>query len=281
MADVFDAPEIVDKIGEVRRLGTIPVPSGFTTTFASYAEAGRPMWTKAELINIAKSRNTRGSAKFDSSWILNQRSKGSCNGHAAASGTAKSRVRRGLKKVLLSGAYAYSLMNGGRDNGSTLSDGMAVIQERGIATLDTVQWNQIYPRDYDKAKADAEAARFRADECYVLTTEMELFSALAADFDVIFAVHVGNSFMHVNSSGVAGSDRGMGNHSVSGDGYWVERDQLVADGVNSWDVTYGVQGRMGLTWDQHFAGTVQYHGFYAIRTAIDDPKDENPPAIKS
>ena len=103
MADVFDAPEIVDKIGEVRRLGTIPVPSGFTTTFASYAEAGRPMWTKAELINIAKSRNTRGSAKFDSSWILNQRSKGSCNGHAAASGTAKSRVRRGLKKVLLSG----------------------------------------------------------------------------------------------------------------------------------------------------------------------------------
>lgn len=277
-----DAIDIIDGFGGPRKLGTIPNTPGFLTKFQPYAEAGKPMYSREQIVANAKVRDTRGSSKFDPSWIMDQKSHGSCNGFAAAAASSKSRVRRGLTKVLLSGAFAYSLMNGGRDNGSVLVDGMELIQEHGIATADTVKWNQIYPRQYDKAKANAEAARFKMEECYTLSSELELFSAMAANFDVVVAVDVNDAFMRLDSDGVVGGGRGVGNHSVSADGYWVTAGGvLVADGVNSWNTSYGNQGRMGLTWDRHFAQTVKHHGFYAIRTAIDDPLADNPPPLEN
>jgi hypothetical protein len=273
------AEDIIDDVGEPRKLGTLPILPGFTTSIKAYADSGKPMFTKAELIANAESRDTRGRTKFDPSWIMDQKSHGSCNGFAEAAAGSRSRVRRGLKKILLSGAYAYSLMNGGHDDGSVLKDGMERSQITGIATADTVPWDAIYPSRYDRAKADAEAARFKMAECYTLMSELEYFSALAANFDVVQAVHVGNTFQRLNTNGIAGSDRGQGNHSTSADGYTVVNGELAADMVNSWNLSFGEQGRCWITWARHLAQTVQYHGFYAIRTAIDDPSGTNPPPI--
>ena len=178
----------------------------------------------------------------------------------------------------LSGAYLYSLINGGSDNGSMLDAGMAAIQSRGIATEETVPWDRIYPSLYDRAKADAEASKNKGFECYAVRSRQALFSALAVGFDCVVAVHADNGFMALDSDGVAGGGNGPGNHAVLCDGlYWsARRGRPVGDGVNSWGLSYGDRGRMGLDWNAHFAPTTQYHVFYAIRSTTDG--GDSPPA---
>ena len=248
---------------------------GFVSSFPTYESSG-PMLSRDEIVNIAKSNTMRGSTRFGDDIIKDQRSFGSCNGFAGALCLTRARIRRGLTRIDLSGAYLYSLINGGRDQGSLLEDGMRTMQEKGIATESTVPWNAIYPSRYDKQKADAEAARFKGFECYSVRKELELFSALALGFDCVVAVHADNGFMQLDSRGVAGGGNGPGNHSVGADGLWWD-NELIADGFNSWNLTYGNRGRMGLTWNRHFASTTKYHVFFAIRSTSDDPQGDNPP----
>lgn len=272
------ADYIIDDAGVDRMLGTL-VPAAPPSGFKLYADSGKPMFTLDTIRKFGTENDTKGRSRFDSSWIMDQRSHGSCNGYAGASALSRARVRRMLPRVDLSGAYLYSLINGGRDDGSMLDDGMREVQN-GLATRETVGWDAIYPSRYDRAKAKAEAARFKAHECYQLRTQEELFSALMADFDCVVAVHVGNSFMRLDGDGVCGGDRGPGNHAVCVDGFTVLRDgTLCADLANSWNLTFGDQGRGWLTWSRHFAQTVGPHGFYAIRSASDDPEGDNPPDI--
>lgn len=252
-----------------RLFGTgLQLPVSTATAFPLYEDAG-PMFTREQVEEVAKSGRQKGRDKFDASYIKNQRDHGSCQGFASAAALTRARVRRGEDRVDLSGAYAYSLVNGGRDRGSLLEDGMVVCADKGYATEATVGWNQIYPHQYDRAKADAEAARFRGFEVYAVRSELGLFSALAAGFDCVVAVHADNGFMRLDSRGVAQGGQGPGNHAVSCDGLWWDRE-LIADGYNSWDRSYGDQGRMGLTWNQHFANTNRHHVYYAIRSTSDD-----------
>jgi hypothetical protein len=256
----------------------LQIPVRLSDAFPLYESSG-PMLTDAQIEDIAKSGTARGRDRFDESWIGNQRDKGSCNGWAGAKVLQRARVRRGLPRVNLSGAYLYSLINGGRDNGSMLDDGMAAIQSRGVATEETVPWDRIYPSQYDRAKADAEAVKYKGFECYAVRTRAALFSALALGFDCVVAVHADNGFMQVDADAVAGGGNGPGNHAVGADGiYWSpRRNRPVADGYNSWSLTYGVRGRMGLDWNAHFAPTTQYHQFFACRSTTDGG-DSFPPA---
>lgn len=271
-------PLIVD--GEEKGCGLLLPPVACQTALPVW-EDKLPVWNEAEILDVAKSGLMDGRKLFDPSWIKDQKSHGSCNGFAGAAALSRSRVRRGLPRVDLSGAYLYSLINGGQDRGSMLDDGMNAIQTKGIATAATVGWDQIYPHQYDRSKADAEASQYKAFEAYAVKTLPGLWTALAADWDCVVAVHAGNSFMRVGTDGVAGVDGGPGNHAVAVDGlfYSTKLGRLVACGVNSWGTQYGEQGRMGLTED-HFAQPMQYHAYYAIRSTTDGSTADNPPEAK-
>lgn len=275
MNEIFEMPD-----GIIVGTG-LQIPVGDPVgAFPLYEDSG-PMLTRSSIEDIAKSGKARGKGRFGSNYIKNQRDKGSCQGFASAAALTRARVRRRLKRVDLSGAYAYSLVNGGNDNGSMLLDGMQAMVDKGIATEATVPWDKIYPHLYNKAKADAEAARFKGIECYAVRTELGLFSALALGFDCVVAVHVegGSTFMRLDSRGVAGGGNGPGNHAVGADGLWWDNG-LIADGYNSWDVAYGDEGRMGLTWDRFFQNTTKWHVFFAVRSTTDDPADlDNPPSV--
>jgi len=240
------------------------------------------MMSRDDAIAAAKSGKFRGRDKFDDTFIFNQLEFGSCNGWAEAIALTKSRIRRLLKRVDLSGAYAYSLINGNHDNGSMLEDALRECMARGVAPLSLVNARQIFRNQYNTASADAEAAKYKAFEAYAVGTEMGLWSAIFNDFDVVVGVHVDNGFMHLDSRGVAQGGNGPGNHAVSCDGGWYDdaTNELVADGVNQWGYTYGDRGRMGLTWNQHFRHTFPYHMFYAIRTTIDATDDPQPPVAQ-
>lgn len=260
--------------GQVVGTGLL-VPTSLMTSFPLYETSG-PMMSLDDIIAVAKQRPKFGRGFFDKTWIKNQRHYGSCQGFASAAAVSRARKRRGLDRVDLSGAYAYSLVNGGQDRGSMLEDGMVACQ-RGYATEATVPWNKVFRSSYNTSVADAEAARFKAFEVYAASTEIELFSGLAAGFDAVVAVHADNGFMRLDGRGVAGGGNGPGNHAVGADDLWWDGG-LVAAGYNSWDVTYGFEGKMGLTWSQHFRTTSQNHRFYLIRSTEDDPQGVNPPA---
>lgn len=270
--ETFELPD-----GTIVGTGLLMPEPGMVSAFPVYADAA-PMLTRAGIEDIAKNGRQRGADKFDATFIKDQNGYGACQGFASAAAVTRARIRRGLNRVDLSGSYAYSLVNGGRDRGSMLEDGMRVCAERGYATEATVPRNAIYRTRYDTAKADAEALRFRAFEVYAVRTHDELFSALALGFDCVVAVHADNGFMRLDSRGVAQGGNGSGNHAVSCDGLWWD-GELIADGYNSWNLSYGKDGRMGLTWRQHFANTANSHVYYAIRSTVDDASGENPPPV--
>ena len=275
------APDEQLRLPDGTPVGTgLQIPLSTSTAFIAYEQVG-PMLSMDDIIALAKrGGRTRGRERFPfAQFGSNQRSTNACQGHASANAVTRARVRRHLEYVKLSGAYAYSLVNGGRDRGSMLEDGMQACEVNGYATAETVPWDKIYPHLYNVGKAKAEALRFKAREVYAVRTELALFSALASGFDCVVAVHADNGFMSLDQRGVALGGNGPGNHAVCCDDLWYDdaTNELIADHCNSWDVTYGDQGRAGLTWKRHLSKTTPYHVFYALRGTIDDPEAVAPP----
>lgn len=263
--------------GSIKGTGLQLPERGKVTTFtaieAAEAVGDIKFLTKAQIQKIAKSGEMDGRKKFDKSWVKDQKTHGSCNGFAGAAVLTKARVLNGQPRVDLSGAYLYSLINGGMDRGSQLEDGMNKMAG-GIATAETVPWNAIYPSQYDREKAREEASRFRGVLVYAIESEEGYWNALALGYMVVTAVHAGSRFMQVDrASGVAGVDYGPGNHAVHCDGLtWV--GELAGTGENSWNVTYGVNGRMNLL-SAHYQQPSKYHLSYAVLDVSEDPKDSS------
>lgn len=265
-----DLPHIIDAHGTIRRMGLLPDPFGFVSAMPRF-EDNFPVFNDDQIKNLLADPNRLNpKSVFDSSWILDQGNAGSCAGHAAAAAASRSRYRRGSSdKLLFGGAYPYSKVNRGRDQGAVLEDVLVAIQKYGFAPLSVVGPKMIFPSQ-QPANADAEASKHKALVAYACGTRQGLKSGLAAGFDAVVAVMAGNNFMRVNARGIAGVDNGGGNHCVACQG--LEWDPIlqkwVYGGVNSWSPTYGVNGCMGLL-DAHFDQTDKTNTFYAL-AALDE-----------
>lgn len=254
---------IRDTNGEVRRLGSLENPEGFVCAYATI-ETAIGVWDDAEIRRVITSPNrVPRRAVFGPSWVQNQRSPGSCNGYALGGGLSKARWVRGIQdKLLLSGAFPYSLMNGGRDNGSMLGDGLQIVETFGSCPESLVPWDQIYPH-LQPANAKSEAAKHKGLVCYAAETLQGLRTGLAKGMIAIVAVHAGSNFQKLNSQGIAMVDSGRGNHAVHIDDLCMIAGTEVFDMQNSWGTQYGKNGRAYLTADS-FAQTFGTHTFYLI-----------------
>jgi hypothetical protein len=249
--------------GVTRRLGTLPYfgPRKFKTA----KEAGIPDVPKSDWYEINR--------RAEMPWILDQQQHGSCTGHGLAGALMRARRLRGLTHFMLSGAYPYSLVNGGYDNGAMIHDLLAVGIKNGTCLLELCGWDQIYPRQYDKAKCAKSALRFRIESAYVAENFNQIASGLILDYIPAFAVMVGNSFATLDGNGVAGFDRGPGNHAVHADGLKNIGGEWVLDMVNSWGESFGQNGRCYLT--QRHIDDVQ-QDCYMIKASIEDPEEPSP-----
>lgn len=275
----YDAPERHETPdGESRGLGC-RLPATFPTGKAFADLDG------VRILTLDEIRNTLAGAKnffnrretFGPAWIGNQRTTSACNGWMTARALSRSIFLRSGVTVLLSGADAYSQMNGGRDNGSALADGMRICMTNGIAPESMVPWNQIFSHQIS-AEAKAARSRFKGFELYAVDTQEELASGLLAGFVGGVAVHVANGFDAQDSDGVCRGGNGPGNHAVCVDDMgMLASGELVFDMPNSWGTTWGDQGRTRLTWNRHLRQSVQNHRFFLIRSAIDDSQGTNPP----
>lgn len=261
-----DIEQIIDINGNIRRLGSLEPDTGRMAAFAAMTGAVEE-WTDEEIRRAITDPDRKPSRQmFDSKWICDQLSYGSCNGWAAAEVIARGRYRRGFRDGLtkLSGSYLYAWMNGNQDNGSMLSDGIKVAEERGAPSQALVPANLIYRRQMPPT-ADAEARKHRGFRLRPVKTIRGLRTALAKQWPCVVAVHAGGNFQRLDGNGIAGVDNGRGNHSVCVDDLCIVDGKEVFDMANSWGIGYGYQGRAYLT-QRHFEQTFNVHTFWALPT---------------
>lgn len=268
---VVDGQEYVETEDGRYGLG-LQFPGVKTQCFPTLATM-TPLLSMDEIKRLVESSDFKfGRAHFDDSWLTNQNGFGSCAAYAGSSALAKSRVMGGQKRVDLSGDYLYSLTNGGRDRGSMLDDNMRAMMTRGVATKETVPLGGIYPRKYDKAKADAEAARFRGHELYAVPDEQSLATALALRIPVVIAIHVGSSWRKQNGDVLIGNS-GPGNHSEHLDDIRYNRQ---AGRLEYREGSSHKRPYFWAYWSKHFSQPSRYHQFYAVPSALTDPQGDNP-----
>lgn len=267
--------EVLEYEGVAYKLGCL-VPDVRPTTFAAFADAG-PMLTREQSISILQDpKRVESRIRFAGvKWINNQGNIGSCNGQAGAGALQRSRVRRGLAYVKMSGEGLYAQINGGKDQGSMLDDGMNALMKNGCPPSDMVKWQTYLWRDISQ-EARAAMPRFRAFEAYRVDTEEEMLAGLASGFDGVIAVHANNAFMKVDAEGRVSPTDGPGNHAVGVDDVRIRQGKIEFDMFNSWDLRYGVQGRGWVSWERHLRGPSKNHAFYLIRSTTDDPSGDNP-----
>lgn len=255
-------------------------PESFPTMFTKAADA-IPMLTGDEIRVVLAGKPSAHSRRveFGPEWIGDQSRFGACNGWSTAKTLERLRWLRGIRpRVKLSGADAYSQMNGGRDNGSALADGMLIVQRNGVAPEELVRVDQIFDRQISAAARESRS-RFKGFECYAVDDELELASGLVLGFVAVVAVHVARGFDSLDGEGCPRSGNGRGNHSVGVDDVRLTSSgELQFEMFNSWNTSWGDQGRCRLTWNRHLRETVRYHRFFLMRSATDDPQGDNPPA---
>lgn len=259
----------IDAQGNERRCGSLVLPDGFVSAYQEYSSAVVPYDDSDIRKLITHPDRVPSRVTFGKRWILDQKSHGSCNGHLCANLLQRARWLKGIQDgLLLSGAYPYSKMNGGRDQGSVLEHGMRVICEQGCAPADLVKWNMIYPNQQPK-NADEEAAKHKGWNPLRTATLQQVRTALAQQIPVGIAVHAGSKFGKVDSRGrVLGVDSGKGNHAIIADDLVLIDGTEYLDSVNSWGLGYGVEGRSYLPLDT-IKQTMPYHVFYVLMSAVE------------
>lgn len=263
--------EAININGVPRLLASLPTPANVLRQF-------RPITDVMKIVPVSEYVEIKRRDVFDPNlYVIDQKSHGSCVGFAAAGALMKCRALSGQKHERLSGAYVYSFINGGQDQGASIGDALGVLINKGTCLETEVPWNKIYPRDIPSSAAET-AKRFRLEEGYVVKTFEEACSAIQLGFTLEFAVMVGNNFDRLDSEGVIGFDRGPGNHAVHAFGM-VKSDKWgwLLDCGNSWSTGWGDNGMFRVS-KQHWDGV--YQDAFALRAASTDANDPNfPPKV--
>lgn len=279
---IIDGPDD-ETGGEPRKLGLL-IPDEPPKLYATLGDT-IPLLDESEIRKILSDSNRMSGRKlFGPTVITDQDGRGACQGYAQAGVISRARARRGYVYEILSGDFAYAMVNGGRDGGSHLAEGWKSCEFNGTPTEATVQrlgLRHQYIKSRFPQECFEEAKRFKGFECYHIDTEQELLTACALGFDCVVAVQAGGSGS-LDRYGIVGWGNGSGNHAVLVDDavYDTQMGGWKFDMANSWSTRWGSQGRCYLTWGRQLSRSSSVHRFYAVRSTGDDPQGDNPPTPK-
>lgn len=266
--------------GVVRRCGTL-LPDQFPVALAA-RDAGQRIFSQSEILGILSAvpagswlHNSRD--VYDPSiWILDQSSTAACNGNATAAVTAKKIFDTTGRAIPLSGGDAYSQMNDGVDNGSTLAEGLKVCvsgiaplkcphnSDMGVPADEQVSNLTIYSKHISQS-AKAARTKSRGHEPQGLDSLLELATWVILYKFAIVAVQAGGKYSLFDANGVSKGGNGPGNHSVHIDDIRLRNGHIEFDQPNSWGwKNWGQQGRIVLSWDRHLRETVKRHRFWGL-----------------
>lgn len=240
-----------------------------TGVFASFPTA-KELSDETIRTMLAKPGRTPRAERFGDNLTWNQGNVGSCAPYAAYGAVARAMVMRGYPVIELGPEFGYSLINGGRDQGSQLVDTMKTIEEVGCPRREFVPQFTYRKRDMPQEAYD-DAPNHRALEPYEVEDLQQLRSGLAQGFVGVVAMHFGRASSQFDDNWIPGVIEGPGNHAVLvEDVEWIEGIGWVYPSRNSHTKRYGNNGRMKLT-AAHFRYTLPRHVFYLIRSTYDIP----------
>ncbi|MDQ1372484.1 MAG: family peptidase [Candidatus Thermoplasmatota archaeon] len=202
--------------------------------------------------------------------VGDQAAQGSCSAWAAtyysygyleAVDNAWTEASQGNSSQLLSPAWTYNMVNGGRDQGSWVDTNMMVVRDWGAATMSAMPYDDDDPTSWGSPEAFREASLHRASEVgyidYSPSMTVDSIKALvAAGTPVAFAMDA-NEFTSGFSDGnyvISSTEYSSTslNHAQTIVGY---DDSLSDDGdsgafrvVNSWGADWGDSGYYWLTY---------------------------------
>jgi len=257
----YQPDEIEDQFGVIRRCGSMPSKPPADSGLVAFASAF-PVWTLDECRKAIAAKTWKAADLFPGEGEENQHSTSACNGGALANCSWRAAYAGGNTKLTKrSQSYPYSLMNGGRDQGSMLYDAFQVGQQYGLPSATSCPWNLIYRND--TRRFDTEAAQFKVDAPLLIHSWDELITAWAGPFFTVIAVQVGRNFERLNGD-VLGIDQGGGNHAVAqSDSRVNDSGDIQGKVIINWGLQHGVRG-CGWIGYEHVRETMKYHQFYAI-----------------
>lgn len=266
--------DYVETNGVRRYLASKPSGGKMRAMLPGYKASGQPVFDRKDWIPV----NRRGQGGV---WdtIFDQGQHGSCVGNGWAGAAMRVRALAGMKPVVLSPGWFYSLINGNSDNGAVISDGISAAQKVGFCTFATVGQDPIYQNQMP-ATAKAEAARYRLGAIYQCEDFDAVYSALLTGrYLPVYGYMVGNSFENFDKYGVPGHTRGPGNHCNFADGGTQLADgRWVLDDVNSWHNNWGPFGNGRCYLDEAFLfGGGDQPDVCVIQAALEDPNEPNEP----
>ena len=246
-----------------RVLGALP-PAGKQFNMPNYAGTFRTLPESEWVERSLKQWNLR---------VEDQGRFGSCVGQGTTKGFTYAWLISGQTPQLFSPTFVYAHINGGRDQGAQVSDGLKTIKENGVCLLDQFGPDKIYLRDVSPA-AKQTALRFRVIEAYKINSWIELGSALSSGMLVVSGIGVGNNFSNLDRNGVAPlPDQVVGGHCMAHIGLKKIAGQWKAETQNSWSTSWGQGGFCYLQKDAWHPSFGFPFDAFAIGAVIDDPEE--------
>ena len=211
--------------------------------------------------------------------IKDQDGQGACNGFSTAGAVEGSRFVQGMDYVALSGSYVYSILCNGHDRGSNILQAYKLIIDQGIAPESQVPYLTLNPNKLT-AEAHAAAQSYKMEFGASYQSWRQIVSGVHLRENMNLSVCVRGNFSNLDSEGVAGLDRGQGNHAVCvglGLKFSKKWGWLVLM-RNSWSTKWGNKGLCWLAEAHIEAGS--YFECFSVRAVKDDPKGKkNPPVV--
>lgn len=193
-----------------------------------------------------------------------------CLPHAFATACMVSKAVAGDPYVDLDPFFLYTLINGGRDQGSNAGDAVQALTSVGICPRGIVPYGTVRPKGYSTKAMEAASACKLRDAVEIKGYE-QFLTAILLGWGVTFDVQAGGRF-NTDSDGVCGYLGGWTNHEVfAGEEIKKVKGVLLPGGRNSWDVRWGVQGRC--LWTPRHCDSSNTS--FALRFVYGDPNDHS------
>lgn len=253
-----------DGFGVERRLGNFPAPYGYHLPHMGAVPLVDPAtWQEFDLTDCPVA-------------IKDQGQFGACNGHAAATSLELARWIAGESHVDLSAWAIYATLCGGWDRGSSISEALTLLKQRGTCPDSFLPHGTINPSRITQAAA-AEFPRFKIEIGYSLTGFDEMMAATQLRQPFNFSISVNTGFNQLDADGCPQNQPGDNNHAVTGglgakrgkNGEWMILCQ------NSWSTQWGLNGRFYIK-RRNVGG--RYFDAYTVVAISADPKNYQPPA---
>ena len=261
---------ILDASGNPFHTGLKLPPAGFSNPYKAYSQSFTVFDDDTIQRMLADPGRTPKSQTFaDPMWVVkgDQKSHNSCGGWGGNNALSKTLYLMGNDPVVYSGAYSYSLVNGGTDDGSALVDVMNELMENGTVPVDVCPADLIY-RSQTK-QFDSLAAKVKGLALHSVQTQAEMNTALVRDQMVVVCIQCDTTkYVNYDGNGLVPMFKGNGDHCIHVDDLrWNAAAQRYEyRQFGNWGPKWGANGTGWCTFSA-FAQPIQVHGFYVITSA--------------